>query len=444
MAGYCGRCVLFAAAIVALGAACCGALQLAAPTEGRAVREKVKIAIPAGAVPDGGFIAVLIGDPGSEKFVVALSSDSAKSEGGNLTFYWDSKAPYFEASDPMKPRYFKDGRYPLKVQVHDAPGKITDSASVTIEIKNRVPRRNPAPGVALANSLAFGQVDNYRVRCDVAIFEVVNRVGLPMLGGMGLSGETIVVQSVEDARPDGQYLLRLRGDEGSYVSSYGVKKYLYAGEEFKPQLYRLINRHGKVIKANMFAKQAKYQIMDMLPTLPTQAVKEGDSWPDSMTLRIDGITPFVKLKGSAMLDSFEWEGGRECAKITSMLSSDTPISLANGKIQGTGPLDAQVTTYFAYKTGRMIKRNVRLTFDATIGSGSGDVTGGEGAGTQLGPPPGMGAMPYGEDQLQEDLYGPKRPGANPVPGADLANANPTDTSRKKGKAELDIVIRLEK
>jgi hypothetical protein len=445
MTRYCGKSVLLVVAIIVLGATCCGAFQLLAPTEGQAVRENVKIRIAASVVPDGGFIAVMIGDPGAEKFVVAISRDAAKPDSdSNLTFYWDSKAPYYESGDPSKPHYFKDGRYPMNVQVHESAGKVVDSASTTIELKNRVARTNPAPGVSLVNALTFGQVNNYRVHCDVSVFEMVNRIGLPLLGGMGLSGDSVIIQSVEDARPGGEYLLRLREDEKTWVSAYGVKKYIYADQEFKPQLYRLIDKYGKVITDNMFAKQAKYEIMDVLPALPTQAVKEGDSWPDSMTLKIDGITRLMTLKGSAMLDSFEWEGGRECAKITAMLSGDTPISLGNGKIKGTGPLNAQVTTYFAYKTGRMIERNIRLTFDASIGMG--DASGGQ---AQPLPPPGMGTSPLGEDQFNQDLYGPGGPPSNaPPPGMGQPGGPGSqpgiDTSRKKGKAELDIVVRLEK
>jgi len=446
MARYFGKSAVFAAAVLLMGGACCGAYQLIAPTDGQAVRENVKIVVPAGVVPDDGFISVLVGEPGSEQFVVALSRGAAKlGAGGELVFYWDSKAPYYESSDPSKPRYFKDGRYPLTVKVFDSTGKMTDSASTTIELKNRVPRTNPAPGVSLVNALSFGQVNHYRVHCDVSVYEVVNRIGLPLLGGMGLSGDALIIQSVEDARPGGQYLIRLRVDEDAWVSSYGVKKYIYADQEFKPQLYRLVDKYGTVITENMFAKQAKYQIMDVLPVLPRHPVKEGDQWADSMTLKIDGITPLIKLKGTAWLDSFEWESGRECAKITSNMASDRPISLANGKIKGTGPLSAQVTTYFAYKTGRMIERNIRLSFDSSISMA--DLTTEP---VESSPPPGMGNLPLGEEQFNEDVYGPGgRPRTTPQPGTGQPAApgtQPTEdtTSRKKGKAELNIVVRLEK
>lgn len=443
MARFHGRSVTFAVAITLLGAAWCGAFQLLAPTEGQAVRERVKIQVPADAVAEGGFISVLVGEPGAEKFVVAIGRDSAKVVNNILTFYWNSKAPYFDSSDPMKPLYFKDGRYPVTVQIHDAKGKSVESAAVQIEIKNRVPRTNPAPGIVLANKLVFGQINNYRVHCDVSVFEVVNGIGLPVFGGMGLSGDTMIIQSVEDARSGGQYLVRLRTDEKAYVSAYGVKSFLYAGQELKPQLYRLINKYGEVLTANMFAKQAKYRIMDLLPVLPTGAKKEGDSWPDSMTLKIDGLTPFIKLKGSAMLDSFEWQDGRECAKITSMLSGDIPITLANGKIKGNGPVNAEVTTYFAYKSGMMLQRDIRFTFDAAVMPGAGDdPNGGQGSpGPGMAPPPDAGSMPYGDEiDMPTGRQGRNRASA---PGGSRTDST-TDAGAKKGRVELNVVVRLEK
>lgn len=449
MTRCCYKLVAYTAVMVFLTATFCGAYQLYAPTEGQAVRENVKIQLPASAVPDSGFVSVMAGEPGSEKFVVALSRSSAKSAGGKLTFYWNSKAPYFDSKDPMKPQYFKDGRYPLTVQVHEATGKMIETATVNIEVKNRVPRRNPAPGINLANKLTFGQVNNYRIHSDVSFYEMVNRIGLPLLGGMGLSADSMIVQSVEDVRPGGEFLLRLREDDKTYVSAYGVKKYIYAGEELKPQLYRLVSKRGNVMKANMFAKQARFQIMDILPVLPANSVKEGDSWSDNMTLKIDGLTPLIKLKGNAMLDSFEWQNNRECVKITSSLSGNAPIWLANGKIQGAGPVNAEVTTYFAYNTGMMLARNILLSFDATIQPGAGDAPTDLGAAdsTAL---PGGAVSPYNDEMGQDNPGSNNNPGQiGSAPGAAPGmgrNQTSTDTvnNNKKGRVEFNIVVRLEK
>lgn len=456
MARSFSRYFVFAAVIVLLSAAACSAFKLVAPAEGQAVRENVKIQLPASVVPEDGFISVLVGEPGQEKFVVALSRASAKLVAGSLLFYWNSKAPYYEPSDPMKPKYFKDGRYPMTVQVHwyDADPKkkamTLDKATVNIELRNRVARTNPAPGVTLANSLSFGQVNDYRVHTDVSIFDVINGMGLPLMGGLGMSADSRIVQSVEDVRSGGQYLLRYIVDDKTYVAANGYKKLIYQGQELKPQLYKLMDRRGNVLKANMFTKQAKYEITDILPVLPGGKVKEGDSWPDSMNIKVDGLTGMIKLKGSAMLDSFEWFMGRECAKITSMLSGNAPISLVNGKVRGSGVVAAEVTTYFNYKTGRMLQRQVRLTSDAVIYPGAGDTaTSDAAAESMMAAPPGGGVTPYDDSGASDaPVFSPTRPG-NPqnIPGVTSGNpgtASTSDSTTKKGKVEFDIVVRLEK
>jgi len=456
MVRSCFRLVALAAAIVVLGAIqCFAAFQLAAPTEGQAVRENVKIQVPASAVPDSGFISVLVGEPGSERFVVAISRESAKLVNQTFVFYWGSKAPYYDSNDPMKPKFFKDGRYSFQVQTHDATGKATDSAKVNIELKNRVPRTNPAPGILLSNKLAFGQVNDYRVHSDISVFDVVNGMGLPLLGGLGMSADSKIVQSVEDVRAGGEFLLRYRVDEQTYVAANGYKKFLYATEQVKPQLYRLMDSRGNVIKRNMFAKQARFQIMDILPVLPKGAVKEGDSWPDTMTLKIDGMTRLMQLKGSAMLDSFEWQNGRECAKITSMMSGMAPLSLVNGKVRGSGTVMAEITTYFAYKSGKMLERHIRLTSDAIIMPGAGDaMASDQTADVMMSAPPGGGTSPYDDVTGEAPVIAPPRqnrnftpPGLSPTPPDSTVipgTPSTSDNTNKKGKVEFDIVVRLEK
>jgi hypothetical protein len=376
-----------------------------------------------------------------------------------LTFYWDSKAPYSDpkAPDPLKPKRFKDGRYSFQVQLHEVNGKAVDSARVSIELKNRVPRTNPAPGIQLANKLIFGQYNEYRIHSDISVFDVVNGMGLPLLGGLGMSADEKIIQTVEDVRPGGQFLLRYRVDDKTYVAANGFKKLLYAGEAVKPQLYRLMDSHGKVITANMFAKQARFQIMDVLPVLPKGAVKEGDSWPDTMTIKIDGMTRLMKLTGSAMLDSFEWQNGRECAMITSVLTGNAPLTLVNGKVRGKGIFTAEVTTYFAYKTGKMLERDIRLTSDAIIMPGAGDsMASDQAADMAMAVPPGGGSSPYSDDPVGDSgpVVAPSRPGRNYAPPG--VSPTPTESTvlpgevstpentNKVGKVEFDIVVRLEK
>lgn len=433
-----------AAALTAFVAGSVCALTILSPTPGQIVRETVKITIPADAVPTTGapgFISVLVEENGAEKFVAAYGRASAHEAGNKLTFYWSSKAPYYDSNAPMKQNYFKDGPHKMKVQVHNADGKAIDSATVDINIQNKVPRPNPAPAVTLVNKLGFGQMNTYRIRSDVQVFEVVAKVGLPILGGLGIQGDYTVVQSVEDVRPDGSLLMRYRIGDKPYISSQGVKTILYEDQQIKPQLYRLVTKYGKVINPNMFSKQAQYSIMDVLPMLPAKAVKEGDSWPDKINVKVEGLTQLVALEGTSQLDSFEWENGRKCAKIVSQLTGDTKIVLLNGQIRSTGPITARVTTWHAYDTGKMLRRDIDLEFPAIIAPGTGDMSAGSvssGVPSMLQPLQALTNyyknLPFDED---DDI--PAGPSVTP-----RTEERTPDTTTKKGTVRINVVVRLEK
>lgn len=433
-----------AAALTIALAGCASALTVLAPTPGQAVRETAKITLPADAVPMAGapgFISILVEENGAEKFVTALSRDSAKQDGNRLTFYWNTKAPYYDSNAPMKQNYFKDGPHVLKIQVHNSDGKAIDSATVEVNIKNKVARPNPAPAVRLVNRLSFGEINSYDVSSDLQVFQVVAKVGLPILGGLGIQGDYKIVQSVEDVRPDGQLLLRLRLGDTPYISMQGVKTVLYQDQQIKPQLYRLITKYGQVVDRNLFTRQAQYSFMDIVPTLPSNAVKEGDSWPDTMSVKIEGLTPLITLEGTSQLDSFEWQNGHKCAKIISNLTTQEPLSLVGGKIQGNGAVTARVTTYFAYDGGRLIQRDIDLEFPASIAPDLGTMTGSAAAAA---PSPMESIANYYQNrmfQTDEDEMGgpPSGPGMRPGTGTKSA----TDTGIKKGTVRINVKVRLE-
>lgn len=329
------------------------------------------------------------------------------------------------------------------MRIHDVNGKVIDTASVNVELKNKIPRSNPAPGVRLVNNLPFGAISTYSSHAEVQLFEVVSSVGLPILGGLGLIADSKVIQSVEDVRPNGDLLLRYRMAKGAFVSAYGTKHLLFADQTSLPQLYRLMDKYGNVITRNVFTKQAKYTIMDVVPILPGRAVKEGDSWPSEMQLIVDGLMS-INLSGTSMLDSFEWQNGQQCAKIISQMTCGSSISVANGKIRSMGAgAKAQVVTYFAYKSGKMLLRQLTINFPATIDTGISDS---DFADTALpaaaptvapkNPFAGSGANMDDED----DNGGPVRSPGGPIRGG----SSSADSGLKKGSAQISVVLKLEK
>lgn len=420
------------------------AMNLVAPVEGQNVRETVRIKIPASDVPDDGFIAIYAGESGQEQFIKAIDAKSARKTHGVAVFTWNTKSPYRDSSDARTLKYHKDGNYSLKVEVHDASAKTVKSAAVNVFLKNQVPRSNPAPAVSLKNRLAFGQSNTYAVHSNVQVFDAV---GLPVLGGMGMSSDFKVLQSVEDVRDNGELLLRYTIGDKAVVTSFGKKRELYKNDEIKPQLYRLIDKYGDVLKANLFSKQGRFTIMDILPMLPKKHVKEGDTWPTSFSLKIEGLTQLTKFTGTSMLDSFEWQNGRQCVKIISNLVGKTRIDLLGGKIRSSSNnINAQAITYFSYKTGKMMAREITLEFPVNIEAGaeSYEPTGNDDAfsGAAVGSP--MPGVPSNDD---EDNPGMPGAGTSSYPYGGYGANNPaqsTQQTSKKGSVQINISVALEK
>ncbi len=461
--------------LVGAMAACAGtaadALTLLSPTPDQTVRENVKITIPLGELPPDfvlsedeiapekgrPFLTVSVGSEGSDQLVAAISPDAGLVRDDAVTFHWDSKAPYRDPQDPKTERHWKDGRYALKVDIYDSFGKVMDTATVDVNVKNKIPRSSPAPAVSMVNRLVFGESHTYKVHAEVQVFHMVSGTALPILGGMGMTSDFKIIQSVEDKRPDGSYLLRCRMDPEGYLSSFGRKVRLFPLDQPKPQLYRLVDKYGNVITRNVFSRQGKYTMMDVLPTLPRQGVKEGDSWPVTCDLKIEGITGVIPLAGTSQLDSFEWQNGHECAKIISTLTGTSAISMDNGRIRSSSEnVTAKLTTFFAYKAGKMIQREVTLDFPASIMPGAGQIEGTMGTeGTVLPgyPSPGLAPspVPSPEPMMEEDFGGPMGPGPGSSPRSGYT-PRPTGTGTettgeaapKKGSVQVKVVVELEK
>lgn len=430
------------------------AFSLITPTDDQIVRESVRITMPVKSLPSDmfmtgdqkppeksrPFISIHVEENGKDNFVAAVSPDAGAIRGDTVVFFWDSKAAYRDPTAPKVDKFFKDGKYILRINVHDAAGKVIDTASVPVQLRNKVPRSSPAPAVSLLNRLQFGQTRVYGISANVQVFEMVSGMGLPIMGGLGMTSDFKVVQTVDDVRNDGTMLLRYRVEKGARVSSFGQKFVLYEGDQFAPQLYRLATRTGKVVKRNVFTRQAQYTITDVLPLLPNAPVKEGDSWPTEMTLKIEGVTNPIMFTGTSILDSFEWQDGQECAKIVSRMTGDGTILLAGGKIRSeSSKVAAQMTTFFAYKTGVMVRNQVTLDFPAIILPGAGE-PGSELVSSDM---TSLGTMippDAGEDEVFQRS---PRGGRGDTRSRDAERGGRPEGS-KKGSVQINLVVRMER
>lgn len=447
--------VIFLVSVSAFG----DPLTILTPTPEQTVREYVKIAIPVGELGDlynsssgqRTFAAINIGAPGAEQFVTAVSLDSATKAGNNIYFYWNSKAPYRDEKN--NELYFKDGNYSLKIEIYQQlPGisstdrnKPIKRGSVSIVLKNKVARTNPAPGVWLTHSLKYGQTYSYKVHSIASIYAIPDSssgVKFPVYAGLGITNDFRVIQTVEDIRKDGGIMLRCSLDDSASSTLNGVRTLYYQNVDLLPQLYRLVDKFGRVLNRNVFTKQQDVKITDILPVLPDKAVKEGDSWPDHMVLKLEGLSGELDLSGTTALDSFEWQNGKECAKLISELHSGSDLSLNDGKILKSGPISAKVTTFFAYKTNRMVMRRIELNYNARLLPGAGDAGGGPApAGAAAGNPTG-GYVPE-SDMGMGGGYDARPNPYSARSGTDTSVAKPVD-SGKPGAVSILVTITTEK
>ncbi len=427
-------------------------MTLVSPTADQAVHGKVKVVIPKSALPDKffdvsevekPFISIFVGNPGSEKFFQALSKGAVVENGDNIEFLWDTKAAYHDASDAKTDKFFKDGAYSLRIDIQEQTtnkSRILDSGSVNIILKNKVDRTNPAPGVSLVNNMSRNDQNIYKFHTEMQLFDTV---GLPILGTMGLSGDFRVVQSIEDIRLNGDIMMRARLDNNSpiAISLFGERAKLYENQKVLPNVYRLMNKYGEVLTENMFRKQSQFSVTDVLPVLPKTTVKEGDSWPNEMNLKLEGLTDVIRLSGPCSLDSFEWEGNTECVKLVSKMEGSGRISVNGNKIRSGSTIKANVVTYFAYKTGKMVKRVITLDLPVIIEAGAGEKSGSLLPTDPSAVTTGMGSA------IDDDMDGglPKRPGGimglpRAPGGVTTPTATTSSTPTTKGSALMTVTI----
>lgn len=411
------------------------AFNIIEPYTGQIVKEKIRIAIPESAIPSEGYVSLYIyGNNFPEIFAGAFNQRNAVTKNGQVIYYWDSKKPYFDIKDPKAMKTLPDGNYTLRIQIHksNSTENIADkdtenAATVQFTLKNKITTAANF-SVSLYNRLDFGQVNTYTITADVS---VLDSVGIPIMQELGLGAKWKVIQSVEDVTPDGLRMIRYRIGDTAYTTINGNQTNLYSGVVNKPQLYRIVDKYGNVSVANLFSKQSNTFINDILPVLPSKKVRLDSTWPDKLTVKVEGLTDKIVLKGDAKLESFEWQDGKPCAKIVSNLGGQGSVVLANGFINGIGsPMSARVTTYIDYKAAKMLLRVIDFEFPCVFNSSTSPSLTSPNMG-------GGGVIPGMEDEGPgPGNYPGNYEGApQPMPGAGSAPA-----PVKKGTAKVRIVV----
>jgi len=110
--------------------------------------------------------------------------------------------------------------------------------------------------------------------------------------------------------------------------------------------------------------------LNFFPSLPANAVKEGDTWVtnDTVDTKTPTSTVWMPVESSYKFEGMEDVDGVQCAKISATLSGTRKMTTeAQGMtINTTGPYTGTQTLYFAVKEGYLVKETVNTKMTGNI------------------------------------------------------------------------------
>ena len=404
-----------ALALLTFAAVAVWAQKIVKPIDGATVRETVRVAVDASAVPSGGYISVYI----DGHFVGATAGETDAKASGKpvIVFAWDSKLP-FQDTTTGTPEAAKDGKHSLRVDMHDSGGDVKDTEASTFNLANKAPRLSPNDKVRIIYRYSSGVETAYAVRIEGRMGEYTGDDS----GTVPLLASYTMRQTIEDARRDGSALISYRVGAGGSCQVLGNIVALNGGKAGS-SVYKEMDKYGEVIRQNgvlqdnVLAKKGRRSLPDLLVELPHAAVKIGESWQseEKEEFSVEGIGDVVKLSSTNTLDDLEWEQNLVCAKITSVF---TGMGRLVGGDSNPSPtkIDGQGVYYVSLKTGKMLKSTVTLTSSVSL-----EVPTSSGAPADSGPSGGSAYSPSGDD-LGDD-YGGAAPMRSPAP-----SSNPSGTT----------------
>jgi hypothetical protein len=421
--------VAVAASAAALGQA---SFSIFRPAEGSKVREKVRILIPKGSIPPGGYIGVSLNDKFIEATVPPL-------EGRFHVYTLDTKG-----------RSIPDGNITISLKLYVEAGevaRIQDETKVTVNVANQANITVPADGLRLRYSFQPGAQTRYSLTQRVATASMLasqastqNRVAEQEVQSQSLRW----MFSVDNSYGNGDGLLRIQPlpDRGSDTFSFTrlgeTTANEIASDQISPIYLRLTNRGREVFGTlpefiptegiTGGGARTNWYFVYPLPLLPEKPVTPGSSWftwfqvgsIDEDDLRgLNTLTARIPARGE--LVGVEWEMGFPCAKIKHSISEQN-ISFNQGQLRATPSgqattgekISLEETVWFSLNTKKVVRLERTLTVDQRAGAmGQGNPFGGGGSSAPpMTGPPGRGRG--GQDDDRFDLQLP--PGAGGPPG----------------------------
>lgn len=414
------------------------------PADGSRVREKVKVLIPKGSIPSGGYVGVFLNDTFLEAVLPPLS-------GKYYVYTLDTKGRKLEDTPAGKADTLKLVLYAES----DSKARIVDQSSVDLRIANYSNIPVPNAGLNLRYKFVPGQELIYNLTQKIS----VNQATEDQLNRGGKAG-TIAEQegerlrisySVVNSYGNGDGLLRLQPlpmkgkDYADYTVDPGAgAQRFYDGD--MDSIYMRVTSTGHEV----FGALPPYVPMEgmagpsvinslyaafPLPTLPSKSVRPGDSWQSRFQqgklnlenrYEIDSVVSRFPARGEFV--RVEWERSHPCAVIRNVIEEGTS-SLDKKKIAGDDSVEESdkigvtETIWFAMDTRKILKIVRDVTLDRKADAQTPGLGGSYGGGRPGGPPNGYPGGPGGPPGGWPGGNGPSglgRPGGGGDTGKDFS------------------------
>jgi len=286
-----------------------------------------------------GFVEVVATKQRSEGYV-SFSVDGV--------FQTATVAPYKFRWDT---RSVMDGEHVLAATAFDMDALQEGVSTVRVSVRNAIDPSTLGPeGISLALRFKPGETLAYRMEAEGkagAPGEVLTAENGRLNGLM----KTIFEWKVERAAGDGG-VAELTGTTRSISLTRAT------GEERVPESARAMrlqaNAEGLVQAINVREGTSRFGVFELCTGLPGRKVRVGDTWQAPMTIIADlASRQPVTVTGNHVLQSLQWDGDMETAKIVST------YSIPRLAVPGTGivlnNVNGQRATWVGYKTFRVVR-----------------------------------------------------------------------------------------
>ncbi|MDR3709824.1 MAG: hypothetical protein P4L33_16130 [Capsulimonadaceae bacterium] len=390
-------------------------LQFISPLDGATIRETIPVRLPRADYPPTGYLTITI----DGNFIQA----TALPDTGDVAYLWDTKGSYALPNNPDQRVFITDGDHTIMVKVFNRDNTILGTAVAKVRVANTIPELKD--GVKLVYRWQSSPDLRYHRTSSI---EMVN--SNPGVAADPVQKSDVQFRRMVEDSEGGEFLIRDMVQDNGIVITKGAAAYVQTAYALKGRL-RTVNATGATVKESRPINPGGSHFGFSVPSFPPRRIQVGDSWQSTIETSLQWACEHpTRLKGSAHLDSFEWQDGYPCAKIVETYSglADYSIDAATNDVPPVTGTTVQLTrtVWFAYTSGRLIHVSTDATVNATMTSVQVAALGGD-LSRQAAAPDTAGVNPF-------------TPGAAPNPAGNMGVIPGASIDTGQAKAQVTFHI----